>query len=554
MKQAIFILVVVLAWTQGGLAADRSLSDIGPRTEPVDLQLYQTVYYVSADQGSDKEGSGSREHPWKSVVTALARITGASEARRAAVLVAAGTYDSGTVVMKEWIDLFGGYSPQNWERDIYLHRTILDGLHLRRVVLAADHARIDGFVIQGGMAASHGGGILCWDVSPLISNNVIADNQVLEPAGFDAAHIHQAGNHGGGIACFYNAVPVIRNNIIAGNRTAIGCGGGVAFYGWLRLAGVPEPEMQDDFITGGLQATLKNNIIIGNLSGLNDLQRTRSSSGGGVSCAYEARPLIQNNVIAGNRALGRSDAGGVYCEYFTFPVIEDNWIAGNVSDDDGGGIYAMRSAHPLIRGNYIAGNWTTGGGAGGIRLSKEGRGRIADNVIVHNQSGGGINCTDSWMELENNVIMHNRGGGLTFIQHFTYWPATIVRHNILRDNAEASIIMGANVGEPLLLEGNNLQGKYPGKDNQDRMPAFSVLPLRGQAHWAGFDPVHYSHTLLLAILIERTEHLAGSVIRFGDDWGVIKAAEGNKLTVWANPAVRPTDPVDFEILPSYSAK
>ncbi len=279
--------------------------------------------------------------------------------------------------MKEWIDLFGGFCPQTWERDINKHRTVLDGANVRRVVLGADHARIDGFVIQRGLARSHGGGILCWDVSPTISNNVIVDNQVLEPEAFDAAHIHQAGTHGGGIACFYNAVPVIRNNIIANNKTAIGCGGGVVFYGWLRLDGVPEPTMQDDFVAGGLQAVLKNNVIVDNISGINDIHRTRSSSGGGVSCAYEARPLIQNNIISGNRALGRSDAGGVYCEFFTFPVIEGNWIVGNVSDDDGGGIYAMRSAHPLIRDNYIAGNWTTGGGAGGIRMSKEGRGRIS---------------------------------------------------------------------------------------------------------------------------------------------------------------------------------
>ena len=277
-----------------------------------------------------------------------------------------------------------------------------------------------------------------------------------------------------------------------------------------------------------------------------------SSSGGGVSCAYEARPLIQNNIISGNRALGRSDAGGVYCEFFTYPVIEGNWIVGNVSDDDGGGIYAMRSAHPLIRDNYIAGNWTTGGGAGGIRMSKEGRGRIIGNVIVHNQTGGGVNCTDSYMELEDNVIMHNKGGsGLTFIQHFSYWPASVVRRNILRDNEKASISMGVNVGEPLLLEGNNLQGKFPGKGNHDQMPGFNSQSIRGMATSAGFDSISFCTTVVLQTLLERTDHLAGCAMRLGEEWGVIKAVEGNQLLVWGNLMSGKTTDLDFEILSRY---
>jgi hypothetical protein len=85
---------------------------IGPRTEPVNLGDYKQVYYVSASTGDDEQGNGTREKPWKSVVHALDRISGAGEANPAAVLVAEGTYDQNTVVMKAFVSLFGGYSKE----------------------------------------------------------------------------------------------------------------------------------------------------------------------------------------------------------------------------------------------------------------------------------------------------------------------------------------------------------------------------------------------------------------------------------------------------------
>ena len=61
----------------------------------------------------------------------------------------------------------------------------------------------------------------------------------------------------------------------------------------------------------------------------------------------------------------------------------------------------------VIKNNFIAGNWTVGKGVGGIRLSKEGRASISNNIIVRNLTGGGIDCVDSYMEVENNIVMHN---------------------------------------------------------------------------------------------------------------------------------------------------
>ncbi|MBN2357787.1 right-handed parallel beta-helix repeat-containing protein [candidate division KSB1 bacterium] len=551
----IFFVFTVLMFVLPSAAKDKNIRDIsviGPRTKVVDLQSYQDIYHVSAQQGSDREGDGSREKPWRTLTAAMANIANAAADHAVAVLVSAGTYDSTTIVMKEWVDLFGGFCPVGWQRDIFKHRTILDGVRLRRVVVGADHARLDGFVIRRGVTTSHGAGILCVDVSPTISNNVIIDNLALEPADFDYQHIYQPGNHGGGIASFYNAVPVIRNNIIAQNRTSIGCGGGVAFYGWLRMEGITEPEMQDNFLVGGLQPVLENNVIVDNVSGLNDTRRTRSSSGGAVLCAHEARPVIRNNVIAGNRAMGRSDAGGIYIEYYSYPVIEGNWILGNVAEDDGGAIYTMRNGQPLIRANFVAGNWTTGGGVGGLRMSKEGRARVVENMIVHNQSGGGVQCIDSYMELEDNIIMHNKGGGaLSYMQHFPYFSSSIVRRNIMRENERGTINIRQDYGRPLIVELNNIQGGFEGEGNYDRKPEFIDDVVKGMALSVSFDPVSCTTTAVLKKAMDKKMQLAGRVMRLGKEWSVIRSADDKKIILWGDLSDARDEGLEFEIISQY---
>ncbi len=533
----------------------RSISQVGPNTEQVDLTSYQNVVFISIQTGSDKNGDGSRENPWQTIHFAFIKINDASESNIYALIVAEGTYDSGTIIMKEWIDLFGGFSPQTWERDIFQYRTILDGRRVCRVVVGANHARMDGFIIQNGLSRSHGGGILCNDTSPTISNNYIIDNFVLEPEDFNHDRIHQQGYHGGGIACLYNAVPVIRNNIIANNKTSIGNGGGIAFYGWLRMPGISEPKIKINRLEGGLQPLVENNVIIENIAGVNDIQRTRSSNGGGISCAYESRPIIRNNIIANNQAKGRGDGGGIYNEFYSDPLIEANWVVGNIADDDAGGIYTMRMGQPVIQQNFIAGNWAPGSGVGGIRLSKEGRAGIVNNVIVRNLSGGGVQCVDSYMELENNVIMHNHGGGAVMYQtKFSYFVPSIVRNNILRDNEQEPIIIKDNQGQPPIIQNNNIQGEFSGTDNYDKKPEFIDDSIRGKVKSIKFDPTQSSSTISIQKSIDKSDQLAGRVVRLEDRWSVIKSAENKKIIVWGDLSdILKTD-LEFEIISEYRLK
>ena len=531
-----------------------NVAAVGPKTEMVDAGQYSRLIYVSIESGSDKSGDGSKSNPYKTLFSALSRTEMASTESKIAVLVASGTYTNGTLIMKEYVDLFGGFDPQTWNRDIDNNQTVLDGDGARRVVLAASHARLDGFIVTNGLSASDGGGILCDDTSPLISNNYIINNAVLEPPDFNHQRIHQEGNHGGGIACLFNAVPEIRNNIFYRNRTFIGTGAGVVFYGWVRIPGAPKTSVEKNVIHGGVSARLANNVFVGNISGVNDLHRTRSSSGGAIACAYEARPVIVNNVILNNEAKGRSDAGGIYSEYFSHPLIRGNWVLGNISDDDGGGFYTMKLGNPVLEKNIFAGNWTHGGGSGGIRLSKEGRARLTDNVVVDNP-GGGITCVDSYMELENNIIMKNPGArGVSYSNVYSYMQASIVRNNIIRENEKGAFVVTNNAGPDPVFENNNVddQGVNQGKQNFDQSPEFKNDGFTGAIKEVIFDRLRVQSRIIISTSLSGDQDLAGRIIRTGERWGVIIAYSDNVFTIWGDLYISDKQEMTYEVLPSYT--
>lgn len=552
---AVLIACLLGLSSAGSEKAVQNMSIIGPKTEPVALQAYNVVRYVSILRGSDENGDGSREKPWRTLTHALNAIADASEARSYALLVAEGIYDTGTIFMKEHVVLYGGFAADTWERNIQEHRTVLDGARARRVVVGADHARLDGFVVRHGLSRTHGGGILCDDTSPEISNNYIVDNFVLEPEDFNHDRIHQAGHDGGGIACRYNAVPVIRNNVIAGNQTAVGNGGGIAFFGWRRTPDVVKRNIHANRIEGGIQPVVENNVILANTVGVNDTRRTRSSNGGGISCAYESRPIIRNNVIVQNQAKGRGDGGGIYNEYYSDPLIEGNWIVGNLADDDAGGIYTMRMGQPIIRQNVIAGNRAPERGAGGIRLSKEGRARVVDNVIVRNLSGGGVQSSDSYLELEGNLIMHNEGGSAVLYEtRFSYFLPSVIRDNTLRENGSEPIAIPENHGSPPIIQNNNVEGGFQGGGNFDATPAFLNNSLKGKAVSARFDAARLMTTLSLERPIENGQRLGGRVIRVEDRWSIVQTAKNRNLLVFGDLSNASRNELDWEVVCSYEMK
>ena len=527
----------------------RNISEVGPKSESIDQSVYAQIYYVSTRNGSDKDGDGSKEKSWKTITHAINQVKDQSESNRIALFVSEGIYSGSTLVMKQYVDMYGGFDSQTWERDIHKNSTILDGESARRVVEGANNSRLDGFTVTNGLSRTHGGGILCDDTSPEISNCFITNNFVIEPDNFNHTRIHQDANHGAGIACFFNAVPVIRNNVFYANRTSIGNGAGVAFYGWLRIKGSPETSVRNNIVEGGLQPLLENNVFVQNVSGVNDIHRTRSSNGAAVSCAFESRPVIKNNVIAANQAKGRSDAGGIYSEYFSYPVIDGNWIVGNISDDDGGGIYTMKLGHVTIKNNFIAGNWTIGNGVGGIRLSKEGRASISNNIIVQNLTGGGIDCVDSYMEVEKNIIMHNKGkASIRYSNHYTYFNSSVIKENIIREN-ENQVLVETFGGSDLKFSSNNMDEEVGGNSNVDERVEIE------QNERISISDIEFNENLYQSVIdVDKSMEAVkynGRTVKINDFWTVIHKVVENKIYIWGDASVHTRSDSELEIISDY---
>jgi len=157
-KLVLFSLTIILVghlWAQSGMMPGDSLLNVdrvGPQNEKIDENIYKHFIYVSRTTGSDKDGDGSKDNPWQSLTSALLNITDESKSNRTAMLVASAVYEEGTIYMQEWIDLYGGFNPETWERDPVQYRSVLDGGGLRRVVVGRNNSRIDGFVIANGLS------------------------------------------------------------------------------------------------------------------------------------------------------------------------------------------------------------------------------------------------------------------------------------------------------------------------------------------------------------------------------------------------------------------
>ncbi len=541
-------LALSMAWAETQI---RNIAEIGPNTESIESNGYAQIYYVSS--AASEDGDGSQTSPWKSLTAGMSGLPEASADRPLAVFVSEGNYGGETLMMRPFVDLFGGFDSVTWDRDIHVYRSVLDGEGERRVVFAANDCILDGFTITRGRTSTHGGGILCDDASPTIKNCFITENTTLEPENFNHTRIHQDAHHGGGIAVFFNSAPVIRNNVFFNNRTHIGNGAGVAFYGWIRIKGAPETSFESNVMVGGLQAQLKNNVFVNNVAGVTDTNRTRSSNGGAISCAFEARPVIENNVIAYNEAKGRGDAGGIYSEYYSYPTVVSNWLLGNIGDDDGGAIYAMRMGHITISQNFIAGNWTRGNGVGGIRLSKEGRGLIRDNIIVQNQTGGALQCVDSYVEYRNNLVMHNKGkASIKYVNHFPYFQPSIAENNIIREN-EGGLSIDATEGATLKLIKNNIDAKVKGKRNKNRSITLIDDARILKSTSLIFDESRYQSILEIDAAADISS-LVGRIAHINEFWSVICAVEGNKIYTWGDAQAQYTAGDDIEIISDYKFK
>lgn len=212
---------------------------------------------------------------------------------------------------------------------------------------------LEGFTLTGGTGTpigvpTFGGGVLCDNASPVVRGNVVTGNR---------AH------NGGGIACFNGASPDIVDNDIRSNQGVIddanpfGRGGGV-------------------YVSESSAPLVEGNRIEDNFADFR---------GGGLFCSNSSNPVIRSNRIAGNRTL--FEGGGLAVLRTEAPVIERNDVLENTASTRGGGMHVEEAA-PVVTGNRFAANASDLHG-GGVSLSSLSPARFVRNRFEGNAARGG---------------------------------------------------------------------------------------------------------------------------------------------------------------------
>lgn len=158
-------------------------------------------------------------------------------------------------------------------------------------------------------------------------------------------------------------------------------------------------------------------------------------NGGGISCAGNSNCRIEENIISRNTSLGR-DGGGIVCWYAS-ATIRNNWIEENQVRRQGGGILIVGDKAVEITGNRILRNGAIDGAGIAVWLHDTDQLTISDNVISENKAigwGGGFYFTgSSSILLKNNLIIKNsagcRGGGISSGSDFTMQNCTLFNNS-----------------------------------------------------------------------------------------------------------------------------
>lgn len=289
----------------------------------------------------DPEGAGPRELEVCSLTCAFSRIQDAilAAADGDTILVHEGTYEENIDFLGKGIAVVSrGGAGKTFIRG----RKLPEGGKSSVVTFPHDRGKraiLDGFTISGGTgrriagepvflygpgrddAGTFGGGISCFDSSPVIRNCVVSGNTA---------------DNGGGVSSWRSG-PMIENCLISGNR-ATRDGGGI--YTAVFNKGFANPS-------------LVNSTVSGNAAG---------RAGGALSC-YQSRPVILNSILWGNTAAGEDDSMRRCGQSATaaFSTISD----GSWRLKDAGGPWPGTGnlrADPLFRGPLESGEAPTTGG------------------------------------------------------------------------------------------------------------------------------------------------------------------------------------------------
>jgi len=287
------------------------------------------------------------------------------------VLVATGTYSENIDFLGKSITVRSDCDGDPETKDISPSSTVIDGNEAGSVVTFQSgeglSSTLEGFTLRNGSGnyfltyGYFGGGIFCYESSPLILNNIITENHVT--------------HDGGGIWCASFSEAELSGNDIHHN-TAMN-GAGIMSHSYSSM-------------------TITNNIIKDN---------TATDNGGGIEFNYHDNSTLKNNIISQNSS--GSWAGGILSNQFSLPKIKDNIISKNNSSY-GGGVFCSDNDNSTITNNIITENSAESGGA--IFIFSESNTTVCSNSITDNQAslgGGGIGSYISSHPVVSNSILWN---------------------------------------------------------------------------------------------------------------------------------------------------
>ncbi len=548
--------LLTLLLTLTTITTTPTLATTGPQTTPVDLDAYASILHVSTTTGSDSTGNGTASAPYASITQALATTSAsastseATTTTRTALLIAAGTYNVHNLTLTPNTDLYGGFDPTTWTRDIQAHPTILDARNEGRVLISTTTTstattstattstttttatntpatpRIDGLQIHNGHTRAPGGGILIDGTSPVLTNNVFTQNATLTPEGWAPKYLHETAHDGGAIYCRNGGAPEIRNNLILANTTETGRGAGIAF----------------DHNCDGVIA---DNVLISNIAGTADPMR--SSDGGAISVFNSSSPEISGNVVLGNSALHNNDAGGIFVAYWSSGKVRNNVIVANHGGDDGGGLFIGGQEHrydrpfdPMptpadffveVTGNRFFGNSNPSRNSGATRITMESRGLVAGNVAALNS---GFYLQRSELEVTDNTILEDT----LLIETKEGLEPTRFSNNIVSGSFESDGT--AIVSASLVRDGAAGQGNAAG------LPEFLEDGRELQVVGTSYSPSSHQTQVDVSALLP-PDDLTGRVVLSGDNWGVVHSASGRHLTLWGDLR----SATELRLLPTY---
>jgi hypothetical protein len=254
----------------------------------------QTTWYVNAAAAPGGNGTS-----WASAYQSLQQaLTAASSGHK--IWVAEGTYNNGSFVMKNGVEILGGFpntgDPGLGDRDWMAHVTTLSGgtnvIHNNFTVGSplTGTAVLDGFTITGGAGGANGGGMFNQYASPTVRNCVFSGNSALQGAGmynlnsssptvtncvFSDNTCNGPGLKYGGGMCNVASSPTVTNCLFTNNLSA-DYGGGL--YNELNA----DPLVLNCTFSAnsgysavhnryaGCNPTIKNCIVWGNTGGITD--------------------------------------------------------------------------------------------------------------------------------------------------------------------------------------------------------------------------------------------------------------------------------------------